>query len=173
MVICCSSHRKLIEHVIGNWISVTKCNRSSTCDLLPFLSFIKHLDVVLQKGTELQVFCQWKMLLFLHIISLFPCLCRGFPGGATGKEPSCQCRRYKKCRFNPWVGKILPGEGDGNPLQYSCLENPIDGGAWRTIVHGLAESQTGLKQLSTQCRHEVETACTVSSSAFLHFQGLN
>ena len=37
-----------------------------------------------------------------------------------------------------------PGEGNGNPLQYSCLENPMDGGAWRATVHGVAKSQTRL-----------------------------
>ena len=35
-----------------------------------------------------------------------------------------------------------PGEGNGNPLQYSCLENPMDGGAWWDTVHGVAKSQT-------------------------------
>ena len=36
-----------------------------------------------------------------------------------------------------------PGEGNGNPLQYSCLENPMDGGAWwATLVHGVTKSQT-------------------------------
>ena len=35
-----------------------------------------------------------------------------------------------------------PGEGNGNPLQYSCLENPMDGGAWWAAVHGVAESRT-------------------------------
>ena len=37
---------------------------------------------------------------------------------------------------------LLPGEGNGNPLQYSCLENPMDGGAWQATVHGVAESDT-------------------------------
>ena len=37
-----------------------------------------------------------------------------------------------------------PGEGDGYPLQYSCLENPMDRGAWRATVHEVAKSQTGL-----------------------------
>ena len=37
-----------------------------------------------------------------------------------------------------------PGEGNGNPLQYSCLENPMDGGAWWAIVHGVAKNRTGL-----------------------------
>ena len=35
-----------------------------------------------------------------------------------------------------------PGEGNGTPLQYSCLENPMDGGAWWTVVHGVAKSRT-------------------------------
>ena len=35
-----------------------------------------------------------------------------------------------------------PGEGNGNPLQYSCLENPMDSGAWWATVHGVAKSQT-------------------------------
>ena len=40
-----------------------------------------------------------------------------------------------------------PGGGHGNPLQYSCLENPMDRGAWQATVHGVAKSQTGLKWL--------------------------
>ena len=52
----------------------------------------------------------------------------GFPGGISGKESTCQCRRQERCRFNPWVWKI-PGGGHGNPLQCSCLENPMDRGA--------------------------------------------
>ena len=42
-----------------------------------------------------------------------------------------------------------PGEGNGNPLQYSCLENPMDRGAWRAIVHGVAKSQTQLNNWTT------------------------
>ena len=42
-----------------------------------------------------------------------------------------------------------PGEGNGNPAQYSCLENPMDRGAWQATVHGVAKSQTQLKRLST------------------------
>ena len=41
------------------------------------------------------------------------------------------------------------GEGNGNPLQYSCLENPRDGGAWWAVVYGVAQSQTRLKRLSS------------------------
>ena len=44
-------------------------------------------------------------------------------------------------RFDPESGRT-PGERNGNPLQYSCLENPMDGGAWWATVHGVAESDT-------------------------------
>ena len=47
----------------------------------------------------------------------------------------------------PGLGRF-PGEGNGNPLQYSCLENPKDRGAWWAIVHGVAKSQT---QLNNNC----------------------
>ena len=66
---------------------------------------------------------------------------QGFPGGTSGKEPTCQCRRHKRHEVDPWVGRSA-GEGNGNPLQYSCLENPMDGGVWRATVYGVPESQT-------------------------------
>ena len=46
--------------------------------------------------------------------------------------------------FNFMTTRYVQGEGNGNPLQYSCLENPIDGGAWWAAVHGVARSQTWL-----------------------------
>ena len=48
--------------------------------------------------------------------------------GASGAESTCQCRRLRRSGFHPWVVK-LPGEGNGNPLQYFCLENPMGRGA--------------------------------------------
>ena len=50
----------------------------------------------------------------------------------------------KRCGFEPWVGKI-PGEGNGNPLQRSCLENSMDRGAWQATVHRVTKSWTQLK----------------------------
>ena len=47
----------------------------------------------------------------------------------------------------PGLGRS-PGEGNGNPLQYSCLENPMDGGAWWATVHGVAKSQTRLSDFT-------------------------
>ena len=47
----------------------------------------------------------------------------------------------------PGLGRS-PGEGNGNPLQYSCLENPMEGGAWQATVHGVAKSQTRLSNFT-------------------------
>ena len=82
----------------------------------------------------------WWEIYRLGASSLSP----GFPGGTSGKESATQCRRHKRC----WSG-WSPAGGNGNPLQYSCLENPMDRGAWRTVVHGVAQDQIWLKQLST------------------------
>ena len=68
----------------------------------------------------------------------------GFPGGASGKEPAGPWRRYKRHR----LGRS-PGEEHGNPLQCSCLENPMDRGAWRATVYRVAQSQIRLKWHST------------------------
>ena len=67
----------------------------------------------------------------------------------SSKEPTCQRRRLKRRGFHPWVGKI-PWRRKGQPLQYSCLENPMERGAWRVAEHGVAKSWTRLKRLSTQ-----------------------
>ena len=62
---------------------------------------------------------------------------RGFPSGSEGKESTCNARDPG---LIPESGKSSE-EGTGNPLQHSCLENPMDRGAWRTPrgVHGVAE----------------------------------
>ena len=62
----------------------------------------------------------------------------GFPGGSDGKESACNT--VDLCLIPGW-GRV-PGEGNGNPLQYSCLENSMERGAWRTTVHGVTKSQT-------------------------------
>ena len=61
----------------------------------------------------------------------------GFLGGTNGKEPACQCKRCRRCGFNPWVRKIRQRRA-WQPTLYSCLENPVDRGAWQATVHGVA-----------------------------------
>ena len=75
-------------------------------------------------------------------------LFQDFPSSSVGKESACSAGDAGRCRFDPWVGKI-PGGGNGNPLQYSFLKNPMDRGAWWAIIHRIAKSQTRLKRLST------------------------
>ena len=59
------------------------------------------------------------------------CIHMGFPGGSSGKEPPANAGDGG---LNPWSGRSL-GEGNGHPLQYSCLGNPMDKGAWWVTVH--------------------------------------
>ena len=54
------------------------------------------------------------------------------PRWLSGKESTCQAE--SACLIDLWVGKI-PGEGNGNPLQYSCQGNPMDRGAWWATIH--------------------------------------
>ena len=65
---------------------------------------------------------------------------RGSPACASGKQPACHCGRHKRRGFDPWVRNI-PGGGHGNPLQYSCLENPMDRRAWWATVHGVIKTE--------------------------------
>ena len=94
----------------NTWKSVLQ----SECHLIPFI------------GDELS-----------HIeVSVFPRLPCGFPVGSDGKEAACNARDVGSI---PGSGRS-PEEGNGYPLQHSCLENSIDGGAWQATVHGVAES---------------------------------
>ena len=65
----------------------------------------------------------------------------GFPGGSDGKESA---RKVGGSGLIPGLGRFPEG-GHGNPLQRSCLENPMDRGAWRATVSGVTKSRTRLK----------------------------
>ena len=67
-----------------------------------------------------------------------------FPGGSEVKASACNAGDLG---LVPGSGRC-PGEGNGNPLQYSCLENPMDGGAWWATVHGVAKSRTRLSDFT-------------------------
>ena len=86
----------------------------------------------------------------------------GYPGGTSVKKKkklTCQCRRSKR-----HAGSILgAGRSPGNPLQYSCLENPIDKGVWWATVHGTTKSWA---QLSV-CTH-THTDLNIFKAPFLY-----
>ena len=86
---------------------------------------------------------------FTYLISLSPDLA---PGGASGKEPTCQYRRLKRPGLIPGLRRSS-GRRHGNPLQYSCLKNPLDWEAWWATVPRV-----------TQVRHDwSDLACTHTS----------
>ena len=68
---------------------------------------------------------------------------KGFPRWLSDKESACQSRRLMNSGSIPGLGRY-PGKGNGNPLQHSCLGNPMDRGAWQSTVHGVAKSWTWL-----------------------------
>ena len=85
----------------------------------------------------------------------------GFPGSSDGKESVCNAGDLGSI---PGSGRS-PGEGNGNPLQYYCLENPTDEGAWQAIVHGVVKSQT---RLSNFTHLTIESAQGTSLMARCH-----
>ena len=70
-----------------------------------------------------------------------------FPGGSVVKNLPANAGDAGNASSIPGLGRS-PGGGNGNSLQYSCLENPMDRGAWQATVHEVAKSRTSLKQLS-------------------------
>ena len=80
----------------------------------------------------------------LLLVPMFIIYALGFPGGSEVKASACKGGDLGSI---PGLGRS-PGEGNGNPLQYSCLQNPVDGGAWWAIVHRVAKSQTWLNDLT-------------------------
>ena len=94
-----------------------------------------------------------------------------FPGGSDGKVSAYNVRDPGSI---PGLGRS-PGEGNGNPLQFSCLENPMDGGTWQAIVHGVAKGWTQLRDFTFTFRQYIKkqnitlptTACLVKAMAFL------
>ena len=72
-------------------------------------------------------------------------LVMGFPGGSVVKNPPANARDASSI---PGLGRS-PGEGNGNPLQCSCMENPMDRGTWQATIHGVAKSWTQLNDTHT------------------------
>jgi len=72
-----------------------------------------------------------------------------FPCGSVDKESACCIGDTRDLSLTTGLGRSPEG-GHGNPLQYSCLENPKDRGAWQATVHGVTQSWTWLKGL---CMH--------------------
>ena len=86
----------------------------------------------------------WTLLLLPFVMISAP---QVFPGGSEVKASACNVRDLGSI---PGSGSS-PGEGNGNPLQYSCLENPMDRGAWWATDHGVVKSRAWLSDLTYYC----------------------
>ena len=97
---------------------------------------------------------------FLAFWSLIGC----FPGGSDSKVSACNAGDPGSI---PELGRS-PGEGNGNPLQHSCLENPMDRGAWRAAVHGVTKSRARLSDFTfTFHFHALEKEMATHSSVLV------
>ena len=105
------------------------------------MNLVPHLSTVYLKQVT------YNFLRLQLIISVWDTV--GFSGDSDGKESA---RNAGKLSSIPGSGRS-PREGNGNPLHYSCLENPMDGGAWQTIAHRLAMSWTRLSDFTHSLTH--------------------
>ena len=127
-IITCSCRSYLLPLCKWNHFHFSEDYRIFPMTALIFL----HLDFRI----ALWWFFYWK----LERICSFPKIRKAFPGGSDSKESACD---------EGDLGSIpglqrSPGEGNGFPFQYSCLENPMDRGAWQATVHGVTKSWTWL-----------------------------
>ena len=88
------------------------------------------------------------------------------PGGSEGKESACNAGDPGSI---PGLGRS-PGEGNGNPLQYSCLKIPMAGGAWQATVHGVAKSWTQLSNFTSSLCYETSTKGISSGKVYITFR---
>ena len=84
----------------------------------------------------------------------------GFPGGSEVKASACNAGDLGSF---PGSGRS-PGEGNSNPLQYSCLENPLDREAWQAIVDGVTKSWTQLSDLVQHTQHRIQRHGLITGS---------
>ena len=153
---CCTASSLFLQtrlfepHRIQQWVAISSSRGSSrSTDWTRLLSLLHWQAGSLSPGKPLRkprphATQNKNQACYRHIL--------GFLGDTSGKEPVCLFRRLKRCSFDPWVRKI-PGGGNGNLFQYSCLENPMDRGAWKAAVHHVSKSQTWLRDWANTRRH--------------------
>ena len=122
------------------YIHISHPNRTVSaqyyCYFVHFLSFVASLS-----GSYLSSFVCLLSANLLQILVEHLVYFRGFPSGPAGKESACNATDTRGTGSIPGLRRS-PGEGNGNSLQYSCLENPMDQGVWQATVHGVGKSQT-------------------------------
>ena len=125
---------------IFSWL---RCTTSSSLCLYVRLSQQACLTTLFNTTNCSDPLHPWHHLILPDSSFLLTCtIFSGLPGGTSGKEPACQCRRHETEGSTPG-SRRSPGGRHGNPLQYSCLEDPMDRGAWKAI------GPWGCKELDT------------------------
>ena len=105
-----------------------------------------YIYIYIHKYINKQIYIY--LYIYIYTFIYFYLTVQGFPDGSDGQESACNAGDPSSI---PESGRS-PGEGNGNPLQYSCLENSMDRGAWQATVHGVAKSQTRLSDQQTDTR---------------------
>ena len=142
---CCSHYMLRPTPPIGPWhLPVYFLSRWIWLFYLVSLCCILYLNVV--------SCIKWKEAAFICVQLYW----RGFPGGSVLKNIFAMQGTCRRLRFDPWIKKI-PWRRAGQPLQYSCLENPMDRGAWQITVHGVTKRRTQLKWLNTHTHTHTHT----------------
>ena len=120
---------------------------------------------------QLSCFKSWKMMLWKGCTQYASKFGKLSSGHGTGKgQISFQSQRKAMPKNAPTTAQLhsshtLGGEGNGTPLQYSCLENPVDGGTWWAAVHGVAKSRTRLSDFTLTFHfHALEKEMATHSS---------
>ena len=123
-------------HCLLPWVHLVKLKFS-------WFHFVKSLMGQGSRGELCWFEFPWKKTVLSSLFKIKKCL-GGFPGGSDSKRI---CLQYRTLKFDPWVGKI-PWRRAWQPIPvlefHSCLENPVNRGAWGATVHGVAKSQTWL-----------------------------
>ena len=117
------------------------------------LQYDLYINFLPQKYCELVKYlnCFLKTMNMIYHFICYNYVCIGFPGGSEVKASACNVGDLGSI---PGLGRS-PGEGNGNPLQYSCLKNPMDGGAWWGTVHRVAKSWTRLSDFTHSCMYYI------------------
>ena len=96
-------------------------------------------------------------------------LCIGLLWWNSGKESACQCRKQERLLIPASEG--CPGGGNGNPLQYSCLGNPLDRGTWRATVHGVTKELNMTESLNNNNPETDAGQIRTIDAPYLHKRG--
>ena len=122
---------------VSSGLSHTSVYYSPSRGIVQLVAFLIHLTTVLSVLLICQIYLQWEgQLIVLNKCQIYIC----FPGGSDGKESDCNAGDPD---LLPGLGRC-PGEGNGNPLQYSWLKNPMNRGALWATVRGIMKSWTWL-----------------------------